>query len=154
VLLKFFRLFSVFREAEADARLATANAERCKREALNDREARRSLEADHKAVCAQLQDVTTQNLILQDRMEALLSDRNRLWDLVARSIEDMKISYQMHVNEQWQKQYGTAPYPDAPQIPEHSTARPVNNPIVPGTMLPGERVRQQTAVFLKSYQGR
>ena len=99
----------------------------------------------------QLQDQSAQILSLQDRLDFALNDRAELWRMTRECINNERASYQMHVNEQWQKQFGVAPFPDAPQIPAHSTPKPVSNPVIPRSMLPSEAVRRVTAKSLEKW---
>ena len=96
----------------------------------------------------QLQDQTAQMLSLQDRLDFALSDRTELWSMTRECINNERAAYAMHINEQWQKQYGVAPFPDAPQIPQHAAAKHVTDPIIPRSMLPSEGVRRATQKFM------
>jgi regulator of replication initiation timing len=58
-----------------------------------------------------------ENLRLQDRLEAAAEDRKQLWDTMQQALANERASYQMQVNEEWQKRYGVTPYPEAPHIP-------------------------------------
>lgn len=130
MILWFLRLFPQFRalESDRDARLA---------------EVRESA-----------QELQQQVLLLQDRLDAAQSDRGRMWDLMEKSIEEMKIAYQMHVNVQWQKQGQGKPYPDAPGLPEHAVPKQNVDPVVPRSMLPSEAARLATKQFMEAYASR
>lgn len=97
----------------------------------------------------ELQHITTEKLILQDRLDAMAEDRSRMWSLMEKSIEEMKISYQSHINVQWQKQGFGAPYPDAPQIPHHAVP-PANQEPITRRELPSEAQARITSNFYRS----
>lgn len=94
-----------------------------------------------------------QNLQLQDRLDAAYEDRQRLWSLVENSIAKMETSYQMHVNVEWQKQGRSAPYPEAPQLPEAQTHREMPNDIISRPLTMSERMAKGTQDFIKNYAG-
>jgi hypothetical protein len=98
----------------------------------------------------ELQATTTEKLILQDRMDAVLNDRGNLWEMVKEAIANERISYQMHVNVQWQKEGRSAPWPDAPQMPHRSVPQNNQDPIG-RKPFPSEAVAQQTRSFIADY---
>ena len=108
----------------------------------------RRLEEECASLRESLQSASSQALLLQDRLDSALSDRTELWNMTRECINNERASYQMHVNEQWQKQWGVAPFPDAPQIPQHAAAKHVSDPIIPRSMLPSEGVRRATQKFM------
>ena len=112
--------------------------------------ARDAAAAEAALLRSQLAEQSTQSLILQDRLDSALNDRAELWSLTKECINNERATYQRHVNEQWQKQYGIAPYPDAAQLPHQATAKPVERPVVPRSMLPSEGVRRATQDFFKT----
>jgi hypothetical protein len=97
-----------------------------------------------------IDELQRQNLMLQDRLDAALEDRSRLWSLMEKSIDEMKIAYQMHINAQWQKQGNGKPYPEAPGIHEAQLSKNMD-PVVPRQMLPSEAVRLATSKFIQDY---
>ncbi len=123
----FLRLFSTFRALEQDRDTTVAELRATVREFSNDK------------------------LLLQDRLDATLSDRQRMWDLMERSIEDMKLGYQAHLNVQWVKQGYSAPYPDAPQPPEHHVHQQVTRAAVGRPRLGSEMVKGLTEKFIQGF---
>jgi hypothetical protein len=100
--------------------------------------------------CARL---TTDKLVLQDRLDAALEDRSKLWDLTRECINNERTAFQMQINAQWQKQGFGAPYPDAPHLP------PAAVPDISGgtagraqMQTPSARSALQTADFLTNWQ--
>lgn len=92
-----------------------------------------------------------ENLRLQDRLDAGLEDRAKLWHLVEVAQHEERAAYQMHINAAWQRQSGTIPYPDAPHLPPHAVPTPVKGgePVGRrGRMLPSEMVGQATRAFV------
>lgn len=92
-----------------------------------------------------------EKLSLEDRLDAALEDRTKLWHLVEESLQGERTAYQMHVNAAWQRQSGTIPYPNAPHIPPHTL--PKHSPGEPvgrrGRMLASEMVAQATRSFVE-----
>lgn len=97
---------------------------------------------------AQLQQ---EKLSLQDRLDAALEDRAKLWHLVEVAQNEERRAYQMHVNQAWQRTSGTIPYPEAPHLPPHAVPTPVKGgePVGRrGRMLASEMVGQATRAFV------
>jgi hypothetical protein len=111
----------------------------------------RALEDDLALVREALQVSVQEKLRLEDRLEAALADRTKLWDLMAKSIDEMKIAYQMHVNLSIQRQGGGVPYPDAPHLPVRQHAQESNEPVGRrGRQLPSEAVSNASLEFVKN----
>lgn len=93
-----------------------------------------------------------EKLSLQDRLDAALEDRAKLWHLVQESLGEERKAYQMHVNQAWQRQFGTLPYPDAPHVPPHATLKPASGEPVGrrGRILPSEMVAQAKRTFVEN----
>jgi hypothetical protein len=102
---------------------------------------------------AELQREQNTALLLQDRLDAAIGERSKLWDMLRESIGNERASYQMHINVEWQKRGFGAPYPDAPHIPpalepqkqdgaQHTSGRRTT---------PSGAVRDATANFIREY---
>ena len=130
MILRFLRLFPQFRalESDRDARL---------------------LELRETA-----QELQQQNLLLQDRLDMAMQDRTKLWDLMQKSIDEMRVAYQMHINAQWQKEGHGRPYPEAPGLPDYAVPKQVSDPVVPRRMLPSEAAAAMTRRFVEEYAER
>lgn len=116
---RFLRLFFLFREAEADARLATAHGERCKREALDDREkARRASDAEAR-LHTELQRENAAKLQLQDRCRDLEADNLQLRTALTEAQAKTVHSTEMVADWLAQLQFGRKIYDGAPALPEH-----------------------------------
>ena len=105
MILWFLRLFPVFHQIAMERSEALTN--------LADRE------SDLVFCRARNQELETENIRLNDRLEAANEERARLWKLAEESLANERQAYQMRANEHWQKQYGVKPYPEAPGIPEN-----------------------------------
>lgn len=93
--------------------------------------------------------LTAQNLALQDRMDAVLEDRTRIWSILEQSMSGERTAYQAHINMAWQKQMAGIPYPDAPHMAEESAPRPQSDDPIPRRRLPSEVVADRTNRFLE-----
>lgn len=111
----------------------------------------RSLERECQELHSQLLSESSQRLSLQDRLDAALDDRGRLWDLLSKSIDDMKLSYQMHINAQWQRQGFGTPYPEAPHI--ERGAEPRTQESISRRELPSEKIARKTNETLQHLAG-
>jgi hypothetical protein len=113
------------------------------------------LEAENARLIEAVSELTQEKLRLQDRLDAALADRQRLWDLTSQSIDEMKLAYQSHINVQWQKQGGGTPYPDAPHLPAHMVPKEQSHEPVGrrGRMLPSEAVQRASREFIQKAFG-
>ncbi len=125
MILRFLRLFSAFRVLEQDR------------------------DATVQRLSQSVEEMTAQNLRLQDRIEFSEQDRARLWDSMQAAQAAKDLAYQMHLNVQWQKQGYAAPYPDAPQIPERHVPQAVTRATVGRPRLGSEMVRGVTEQFIQ-----
>lgn len=67
-----------------------------------------------------LQDVSEaqrEKLILQDRLDSALSDRERVWKEMQIAREGELAALHTLINIEYQQRYGVAPYPDAVKLP-------------------------------------
>lgn len=110
----------------------------------------RELRDENTRLLDEVQSLSGQVLVLQDRLDAALEDRSKMWTLMERSIDEMKIAYQAHINVAWQKQGHGVPYPDAPQIP-HSAVVPINQEPIRRRELPSEAVAKATNQFFRTF---
>lgn len=138
MILWFLRLFVAFREvdglavqrgdliARQEAKIdgLRADVERWQNRVI-DADGRISATGkDNHDLRVALDETQQQSLRLQDRLDAALEDRNRLWSLLSDAIQGERTAYQAHINQAWQKQGGGVPYPDAPHLPETATPKP------------------------------
>ncbi len=118
----------------------------------------RVLEQDRDATVAALretvQEQSTQNLLLQDRLDSVLNDRANLWDMMRTAIENERATLQMQVNFSAQQRFGVTPFPEAVHLPP--TAEPSGEKSAPfgRRMMPSEMVGHRTAQFFKQYTER
>lgn len=95
-----------------------------------------------------VQELSSQNLVLQDRLDQSIAERERVWNLAMEARKAETTALQMQVNIDLQRQ-GFAPlYEDAPKLPQAPHQAP-ENPVVPGRPLPSQAVRSQTQQFIK-----
>lgn len=124
-MIRLLRLFSAFRALEQDRDATVAGLREC------------------------VQELTTEKLLLQDRLDAVLQDRSNLWELTKDCINNERLSYQSHINLQWQKQGLPAPWPNSPGMPEGTTPATHQDPI-PRRELPSEAMARKTRNFYSS----
>lgn len=90
-----------------------------------------------------------QALLLQDRLDAAIEDRNRTWELVKESLAGERKALHMQINEAWGLKYGTTPYAGDPHLPT-AAQRKQNEPgpIGPRRELPSQRIARATEEFV------
>jgi hypothetical protein len=115
----------------------------------------RALLAEIEALRNEHARLTTENLRLNDRLDALHEDRTRLWELTQECLRGERTAYQMHVNQSWQRIGGGVPYPEAPHLPPQAVPKPGPSESVgrSGRILPSEAVAQQTNEFIQRMLG-
>jgi hypothetical protein len=113
----------------------------------------RALEREVKTLREEHVRLTTERMMLQDRLDAAQEDRNRLWNLTQKCLEGERLAYQSHINVQWQKQGGGVPYPEAPHLPPAAVPQPSpNEPLGRrGRILPSEAVARASNAFVKDF---
>lgn len=121
-MLRFLRLFAAFRALEAD-RDATV--------ALLREELQR--EASEKMLC-------------QDRLDAVMADRSKLWDMVTEAVGNERETLKTMANYRIQSTYGVTPYPEAGTLPESRQPEHIEN--TPRWLTPSERVAQHNKTFM------
>ena len=121
MILWFLRLFPEFRDLQNAYDMTVSNYEKqsgAYGEKVRVEMERDSLKADLAFCRSRLQEAETENLRLQDRVEAANEDRKQLWAMLQESLGNERKAFMMQVNEAWQKKYGVTPHPEAPSIPE------------------------------------
>lgn len=95
----------------------------------------------------------TEKLRLQDRLDATVEDRTKLWDTMQECLRGERASYQMHVNQSWQRMGAGVPYPDAPHMAASASAEggAIGRK---GPVLPSEAVAKRTEQFVNSLIGK
>jgi hypothetical protein len=113
----------------------------------------RALEQEAKALREDHARLTTDVLLLQDRLDAARDERCKLWEMTQECLRGERSAYQMHVNQSWQRQGAGVPYPDAPHLPPSAVPKQVSAGEAAGRkgrMLPSEAVARRTEEFLTS----
>ena len=148
-MLWFLRLFSQFRELEALAEMQAARAEEFDREQGR----ARTLATDNESLREANQQLTTEKLLLEDRLESSMQDRDRLWETMQESLRGERYAYQTMVNHATQKTGAGTPYPDAHSLPA-SEVRKIQTPGPIGRssrVLPSEMASRATKQFIHDY---
>ncbi len=113
MILRFLRLFRIFRELEA--RTETLIREK------------RTLQTDLTFSRAAFNEAQSDKLRLQDRLDAALADKDHLWNIMQDSLNNERNALRMQVNHAVQKAGGGIPYPDAHSLPAEAV-RPLQTP--------------------------
>ncbi len=153
---RFLRLFPVF--ADLEERVDIQARELYALEGVDARAGdllrqKRHLESELADLRESYHSLQMEKLMLQDRLEASLTDKDRLWGLMEGALAGERTAYQMHVNEAWQRRGAGIPYPAAPHL-EGSAARPVQESGPIGRrarILPSELGAQRTGEFIREF---
>lgn len=158
---RLLRLFPQYRDAVAGQKLSeswvkmqTGELDAAEQHVRVLKGAQKETAQSHERLCESLQKESARAAMLEDRLNSAYEDRQRLWSLVENSISKMETAYQMHVNVEWQKQGRSAPYPEAPQLPEQQQRRDIPNSIVPRPLTGSERMAAGTQQFINDYAAR
>lgn len=156
MILWFLRLFNQFRLFEYALDLANRDYEKQSEHKLHAEMDRDSLKTDLTFCRSRLQEVETENLRLQDRVEAANEDRKQLWEMLREALGNERDALMMQINADWQKRYGVIPHPDAPSIPEKfsNAVEAVTDFGRQGRLLPSEMVANATNKFWENRQKR
>ena len=113
----------------------------------------RVLEDELRQVREALQSTTTEKLQLQDRLDAVMEDRSKLWEMTQECVREERKSYQIHVNRQWVEHGLGVPYPESPAPESHrredASTEPISRP-----RLPSEAIQARKTAFLDQYKAR
>lgn len=130
MILRFLRLFAAFRAIEQD-RDATV---------IELRDA--------------LQESNTQVLVLQDRLDSMASDRDKLWEMMATSIQNERETLRMQANIVTQQKFGVTPFPESTHLPESREPSVEDAAPFARRLMPSELVARRTTQFMKEYTRR
>lgn len=118
----------------------------------------RSLEQDRDATVSELrtavQESTMQNLLLQDRLDSMASDRAKLWEMMETAIQNERSTLQMQVNFAVQQKHGLTPFPEAVHLPESQQPSPEDAAPFARRLMPSELIARRTTQFMKEHQRR
>jgi len=138
VLLWFLNLFPQYRDAVA--RAADTDVIR---------EERDGLMADADTLRQANTELTTEKLLLEDRLQSALDDKQQLWDLVKDSLHGERYALQTQVNHATQRHGGGIPYPDANALPAHTVRTQEGGPIGPKRrLLPSQAGAMRTRKYI------
>lgn len=154
----FLRLFDEFRGLEAQVAELTGQCarqqaayERLQSECEKLLTKKQDLQTDLTFSRAAHSEASTDKLLLQDRLEAALADKDHLWDVMKRSLESERNALRMQVNHAVQKAGGGIPYPDAHSL-SAASVRPVQEPGAvgrKGRLLPSESLARHNQSFMQ-----
>lgn len=163
MLLWLLRLISVFRELENLCAMQARNLEESEksREAMaNKVEAMAAEFAELQSDRVDLQnlreahqDLITEKLLLEDRLNSALEDKQRLWDSMQEALNGERNALRTMVNHSVQKNGGGIPFPDAHSLPP-SEIRKVQTPGPVGRsqrILPSEITERASRKFVNEY---
>ena len=117
MILWFLGLFNAFQDLRESHAMLAGIAEDHDAKIAELSVERDSLKTDLTFNRARLQELETENLRLQDRVDAANEDRAKLWTMLQEALGNERKALMMEVNAKWQKDYGVTPFPDAPSIP-------------------------------------
>lgn len=101
----------------------------------------------------QVQLLSSEKLILQDRLDSVMNDRAELWRMMETAISNERATLQMQVNFATQQKFGITPFPDAVHLSPEASAPGQVSPLSRRQM-PSEMIAAGTAKFLKEAQSR
>lgn len=141
MILHLLRLFSTFRDLEALADLHARNMA--------------SLDVDLKACRESHEELSTEKLRLQDRVDVAEAEVERVWELFRESLGNERIALRTMVNHATQRSGGGVPFPEAHSLPPNATPRvqepgPIGRR---GRMLPSQLAAQANAEFIRKAYG-
>ena len=148
-MLWLLRLFPQFRELEALAAMQAARVEECE----GQQQSIETLTAENESLRESNQQLSTEKLLLEDRLESSTQDRDRLWETMQESLRGERYAYQTMVNHAVQKTGAGTPYPDAHSLP----ASEIRKPQAPGPIgrsarvLPSEMANRASRQFIHDY---
>jgi len=98
------------------------------------------------------QELAGEKAILEDRLTAAQSDKDRLWETMQKALEDERFAYQTMINQAWQKQNGGIPYPEAHSLPPETVRVQKPGPIGRSArILPSEMASRNTRQFVETF---
>lgn len=118
----------------------------------------RTLEQDRDETVATLretvQEQSTQNLLLQDRLDSVMNDRAELWRMMESAINNERATLQMQVNFATQQKFGVTPFPEATHLPSSAEPSAENAGPFGRRMMPSEMIANRRTQFIKEFQKR
>lgn len=88
------------------------------RESLSDCRIRENVLQDEALTLREeIERLNTEKLVLQDRLDSSLQDRDQMWSLVRESLDGERTALRTQVNHAVARAGGGVPYPDAHQMP-------------------------------------
>jgi len=101
-----------------------------------------------------LQRAQTDTLLLQDRLESTLNDRERLWMEMKTARAGERDALHLLINVEYQRKYGIAPFPDAMKLPASMAAQQTPGGAGQERMTASQAVLHQTDKLIKEMEQR
>ncbi len=108
-----------------------------------------SLFAAYRAQAETIQSLSTDKLLLQDRLDAVMNDRAELWRMMEKAIDNERATLQSQINYETQRRFGVAQYPEAAQA-DSELMQGAPNP-VSRRQMPSELIANGTQRFMREY---
>lgn len=155
LVLWFLRLFRTFRELDALAQMQAAKAEQFDSQVIVIDEKNgecQSLRADLDNIQAANDGLISDKAVLQDRVDSLMEENGRVWNLLQEALSNERNALRMQLNFEVQRHGGGVPYPEAHSLPANAV-RPVQPAGTIGRaarMLPSEAIARHDRQFIRA----
>ncbi len=138
-MIAFLRLFPAFRDLET---LVQTQAH-----SLQD------LDIELASCRASHADLLTEKFLLQDRLDAAVADKEKLWQMVRESLDGERYALHTMVNHAVQKSGAGIPFQDAHSLPPNTVAKPQEPGPVGrrGRLLPSEMLARRNQAFIDEF---
>lgn len=113
-----------------------------------------SLFPAYNALRGQLQEAQSRELILQDRLDGALDERQKIWDMLQEALNGERTAYQAHVNVEWQRKGFGAPYPEAPHLDSSAVPQQSDVHSTPRRRIGSELVADGQRKFIEELRSR
>ncbi len=113
----------------------------------------RDLEALVETQAQAIQDLDSEKLRLQDRLDAAIADKENLWQMIRESLDGERYALHTMVNHAVQKSGAGIPFQDAHSLPLNTVAEPQESGPVGrrGRLLPSEMLARKNNAFIEEY---
>jgi hypothetical protein len=163
LLLRFLRLFPHFRELEALAEMRLRQTDETEQMCVRAEARIGELAAENCGLVDDLTacrlshaELTTEKLLLQDRLDSAIADKDHLWAMVKESMNGERYALKSQVNHAIQRSSGGIPYPEAHSMPENAVPQ-VQEPGPVGRRareLPSQAVARHDRQMIEEMVGR
>ncbi len=105
----------------------------------------RSLKYDLAACRASHEELVSEKLLLESRLDTALAEKDRLWAAMQEALASERTAYRMQVNEAWQRRGAGMPFPSAPHAPESAETQEQVQIGRKGRILPSESIARNNS---------